>query len=106
MKKYTQTISVFALLIGGVASAAQGNGGMSECISLGVQASLDAFSKSYGLTEVPDVQVTRDSISASNGIDLLVVVNRRTTYKVIASPTAGSMRTLQGCTDAQVTGEE
>ena len=88
------------------AGAAKAEGGMSECVSLAVQAALDSYAASHRMNAVPAVKVGPAGGSPSNGIDVSVSVNGEVTYKVISTPTPGSIRTLRGCTDARVTSTE
>ncbi len=71
--------------------------GMSGCISMSVQAALDAYAKNHALFPVPTMEVAQSTGSPSNGIDIMVSIDKKVTYYVIASPNGSG-----GCTDARV----
>lgn len=74
-------------------AAETGMGGMSECISLSLRAALDEHAKTHPLFPIPKIEVT-EGAALSNGIDIDVTVDLKTTYHVIG--TANSERNAQG----------
>jgi hypothetical protein len=91
--------------ISGSALAAPGEGGMSECISLSTQVALNRYYKDYSTNSIPTVEVGKSDGSPSNGLDLMVTVNKEIIYYMIATVNSevdsrGVPVQLRGCTNA------
>ena len=72
--------------------------GMSGCITLSVQVALDTYAQSHVLYPIPTIEVAQSTGAPSNGIDIMVTIDGKTTYYVIATPDGH-----QGCVSATVT---
>lgn len=102
MKKFIFTLTLMTL-VGSLAFADVGQGGMSECIFLSVKAAIDTYSQNNSLNPVPSITIAKSDGSKSNGIDIMVSVNSQIIYYVIATPNSSTdHRTLFGCTSAVV----
>jgi len=102
MKKLS--VIIFSSLILGIAHqvhAESGNEGMSECISLSVQAALDAYASKYKLTTIPNISISESTGTPSNDIDIMVTINSQKIYYIIATPSIIQNK-LKGCLNAEV----